>query len=251
MAIPLLPSFSLLRGFLPPATSLLLVVQAHAGLVLHYTFDETSGTTAADSSGNGNTGTLTNMTGSEWTTGRIGGGALGFDGSNDYVVMSGSFPAGSNARSVSAWFKASSFAYGGGFGAWRSIVGWGTDSWGQLFDIATSTNKLYWHDYTFASFEGSTALSTDTWYHVAATYDGSNKILYLNGSVDGTGSGSLSTTSGNGKVGRQADFNNNFLSVFNLLESRGVISVAQRAEYISRIRDLTKGVGQIWLDTQD
>ena len=38
--------------------------------------------------------------------------------------------------------------------------------------------------------------------------------------------------------------------VFNLLDSRGVISVAQRAEYISKIRDLTKGVGQIWLETQ-
>ena len=38
--------------------------------------------------------------------------------------------------------------------------------------------------------------------------------------------------------------------VFNLLDSRGAISVAQRAEYISKIRDLTKGVGQIWLETQ-
>ena len=38
--------------------------------------------------------------------------------------------------------------------------------------------------------------------------------------------------------------------VFNLLDSRGAISVAQRAEYISKIRDLTKSVGQIWLETQ-
>ena len=38
--------------------------------------------------------------------------------------------------------------------------------------------------------------------------------------------------------------------VFNLLDSRGVISVAQRAEYISKIRDLTKGVGQVWLEAQ-
>ena len=38
--------------------------------------------------------------------------------------------------------------------------------------------------------------------------------------------------------------------VFNLLDSRGVISVSQRTEYISKIRDLTKGVGQIWLETQ-
>ena len=38
--------------------------------------------------------------------------------------------------------------------------------------------------------------------------------------------------------------------IFNILDARGVISVAQRAEYISRIRDLAKGVGQIWLESQ-
>ncbi len=38
--------------------------------------------------------------------------------------------------------------------------------------------------------------------------------------------------------------------VFNILDSRGVISVAQRAEYISRIRDLVKGIGIIWLESQ-
>ena len=38
--------------------------------------------------------------------------------------------------------------------------------------------------------------------------------------------------------------------VFNILDSRSVISVAQRAEYIARIRDLVKGVGQIWLESQ-
>jgi len=38
--------------------------------------------------------------------------------------------------------------------------------------------------------------------------------------------------------------------VFNLLDSRGVIGVAQRAGYISRIRDLAKGSGSVWLETQ-
>ena len=38
--------------------------------------------------------------------------------------------------------------------------------------------------------------------------------------------------------------------VFNLLDSRGVIGVAQRAGYISRIRDLAKGAGSIWLESQ-
>ena len=38
--------------------------------------------------------------------------------------------------------------------------------------------------------------------------------------------------------------------VFNILDARGVISVAQRAEYIARIRDLTKEIGKIWVETQ-
>ena len=38
--------------------------------------------------------------------------------------------------------------------------------------------------------------------------------------------------------------------VFNILDARGVISVAQRAEYISRIREITKGAGEIWLKNQ-
>ena len=38
--------------------------------------------------------------------------------------------------------------------------------------------------------------------------------------------------------------------VFNILDARGAISVAQRAEYISRIRELIKGVGLIWLENQ-
>ena len=65
-----------LHRFLLLAALLLRVAQAHAGLVLHYKFDETSGTTATDSSGSGNTDTLTNMAGSEWSTGKVGGGPL-------------------------------------------------------------------------------------------------------------------------------------------------------------------------------
>ncbi len=38
--------------------------------------------------------------------------------------------------------------------------------------------------------------------------------------------------------------------VFNILDARGAISVAQRAEYIGRIREITKSVAAIWIDTQ-
>ena len=35
--------------------------------------------------------------------------------------------------------------------------------------------------------------------------------------------------------------------IFNLLDARGVIAVAERTGYINRIRDLAKGSGSIWL----
>ena len=38
---------------------------------------------------------------------------------------------------------------------------------------------------------------------------------------------------------------------FNLLDARGVISVAERTGFIGRIRELAKGSGKIWLKTQE
>ena len=38
--------------------------------------------------------------------------------------------------------------------------------------------------------------------------------------------------------------------IFNLLDARGVIGVAERTGYITRIRELAKGCGALWLSTQ-
>ena len=55
------------------------------GLVGHWTFDDGGGTTAADSSGNGNNGALVN--GPTWAAGKIGTGTLVFDGIDDAVSI--------------------------------------------------------------------------------------------------------------------------------------------------------------------
>src|ERR1019366_5109600 len=55
------------------------------GLVGWWKLDDGSGTSAADSSGTGNTGTLTN--GPAWTTGGMNNGALSFNGTNSYVSI--------------------------------------------------------------------------------------------------------------------------------------------------------------------
>ena len=38
--------------------------------------------------------------------------------------------------------------------------------------------------------------------------------------------------------------------IFNLLDARGVIGVAERTGYITRIRELAKGCGTLWLSSQ-
>jgi hypothetical protein len=76
-----------------------------SGLVGWWKLDETSGTSAADSSGNGYTGTTSSST--NWTTSGMNNGALTFNGTTDYV----SIPAGlslGTTYTMSAWVKLAS-----------------------------------------------------------------------------------------------------------------------------------------------
>ncbi|HLC43360.1 MAG TPA: hypothetical protein VJO34_17255, partial [Methylomirabilota bacterium] len=57
----------------------------NTGLVAAYSFDENSGTTVADASGNGNSGTIFGAT---WSAQGKFGSALSFDGVNDRVTAS-------------------------------------------------------------------------------------------------------------------------------------------------------------------
>src|SRR5262245_28791357 len=76
-------------GFEPEATGPYALARsaaqtAGANLVAAYNFDAASGTTLADSSGNGHTGTLN---GPAWSASGKNGGALSFDGSDDLVTI--------------------------------------------------------------------------------------------------------------------------------------------------------------------
>ena len=64
----------------------LTAMPVQADLVGHWKLDEASGLSAYDSSGNGYTGTLQNMSGTEWSIGAIDG-ALTLDGTNDYISV--------------------------------------------------------------------------------------------------------------------------------------------------------------------
>jgi len=76
------------------------------GLVAHWKFDETSGITAADSSGNGNDGILIN--GPTWTTGKIDG-AVSLDGVDDAIEI-GTNNFNTTQGIISLWAYAESFS---------------------------------------------------------------------------------------------------------------------------------------------
>ncbi len=75
--------------------------------VAFWLFDDGAGDIATDSSGNGNNGT---MNGPTWSNEGMFGGALSFDGANDYVEVpaSESLEMGTSDLTVSCWFKTSS-----------------------------------------------------------------------------------------------------------------------------------------------
>lgn len=149
-----------------------------AGLVAHWKFDETAGSaTAVDSSGNGNTGTLTNMDpNTDWVAGRVGNG-LDFDGINDYV-NAGSAAILDNLPLYTAC-------------AWtRSQSG----SAGSFYHIATKYNTpptVGWDFYYGGSATSRSGvgylepvgdtLEHNTWNHYCVTYNGSILKSYKNG----------------------------------------------------------------------
>src|SRR5450759_5412343 len=107
------------------------------GLVGYWKFDEGTGTNATDSSGMGNNGTLTN--GPTWTTGKVGG-ALSFDGTDDYVnVPDNPSLDMSGNLTIEFWHKWNVFKdYG-------ASVGKGDDgrAWPNSYQVFTYAAPLY------------------------------------------------------------------------------------------------------------
>ena len=98
------------------------IINPHPGLVGWWRFDEGTGTTAGDSSGNGNIGTIS---GASWVDGKFGK-ALSFDGTNDYVTVPYSSSLNS-PKTFITWIKhASGTAFNFMFyhGFWQSGGGW-------------------------------------------------------------------------------------------------------------------------------
>lgn len=165
---------------------------ADPDLLLWLRLDETGGTLAADASGNGHTATVITGSGTpEWVTGRKGN-ALVIAGltatrARRVQVPWSSSLAVTDQLTAMAWIRLDGTAeeeeHGGGS---QTIVGRSASTdWCLLvkhsqrrvaFTVDTGSNRT--------TVEGSvpgSGLAVGTWYHVAATYDGSRLRIYLNG----------------------------------------------------------------------
>jgi hypothetical protein len=185
----------------PPAFS-----QGTPNLVGHWKFDEISGTSASDSSGNGRTGTLIN--GPTFVAGKVGNG-INLDGVNDYVTVP-SFQLSGTGFTLSAWINPASVS-----GA-QMILAKGLNSnveyylfrEGNHIQCGHANGGWYWLD-------SSNLITTpNQWYHVACTYNNTGRVAvtYINGTQSSTGtfSASPATNANPLIIGNDPDYNEFF-----------------------------------------
>ncbi|HEY0550172.1 MAG TPA: PA14 domain-containing protein, partial [Verrucomicrobiae bacterium] len=158
------------------------------GIVGFWRFDENSGTTTADSSGNNNLGTLSNGPG--WISpGKIGTAALRFnDASLPSVSVANSASLNPTAGiTLAAWIYATNWnsnrrvlQKGDGDNQYRLLAEWGELKF-DLTGVGTLVTSLP---------------ATGAWVHLAATWNGSTMVLYFNGVQQATlaAGGTLATT---------------------------------------------------------
>ena len=139
-----------------------------------------SGTALYDLSGNNGTGTLVN--GVSYTSSN--GGALVFDGSDDYVSFSSGLPSTDNLT-YEAWVNPSSFS---GFNVLLNHDNWATGYVHFQFDQGALHFDLYCCQNGGQNISSTYTFTTNTWYQVVAVYSKSlgQVSFYVNGSLTNT-----------------------------------------------------------------
>jgi hypothetical protein len=158
----------------------LLAGTANSGLVAHWTFDEGSGPTAYDSAGT-NHGSISGAT---WTTGKVGG-ALSFDGINDYVDGgNGASLDNMPAITLAAWIYPKGWG-GSGEGRIISKRHWPQSAYELKMSPRNELDRVsadfYGDNDIVAVHSGIENIVLNHWYHLAATSDGLHQKIYVNG----------------------------------------------------------------------
>ncbi|MEV6793091.1 beta-L-arabinofuranosidase domain-containing protein [Streptomyces sp. NPDC051320] len=141
-------------------------------------FDESSGTTAADATGNGKAAQL--VDGASWAAGKIGG-SVALDGSGEHVRLAEDVLAGASAYSLATWVRLN-----GRPQAWSRIFDIGTGVTANMFVTPRSDAETLRFAITVAGGGAeqridADPLPTDEWVHLAVTYGNGTAVLYVNG----------------------------------------------------------------------
>jgi hypothetical protein len=143
-----------------------------------YLFDEASGTSAADATGNGWTATLAG--GVTRTAGRSGNAVL-LNGSSGYVSLPAGILSGVTAFTIATWVRIDAAA------TWTRVFDFGTGSGAYLFLTPRSSSGTARYAITSGGsgaeqrINAPAALPTGAWTHVAVTHTGTLGVLYVNG----------------------------------------------------------------------
>jgi hypothetical protein len=174
---------------------------ADPNLVSWWKLDESSGTTAADSSGNDHDGT---RNGGSWasTSGKYDGAVDLGDATSDRVQIPTTSMSAS-AGTVALWGRivGTQSAERYFFGHTSSPSSW-VDRIQLYMDNSDNQLDLGLGD-THTKDTNIATLSADTWYHIALTWDGSNYVVYVDGDNDANG-----TYTGLSSLGSIADIGN-------------------------------------------
>lgn len=159
--------------------------------VAYWKFDETSGTTASDSSGNNNPGTLIN--GPLWVTGRISN-AVQLDGANDYVQVADNDAIDAVGDfTLALWVKSTQ---GMVSGQWPAIMfkdgygGSGTRTGYGIYLHDSNSNARWFgnliiNDASY-SVSGNSNIADGLWHHLVFEREGTTIRSYQDGTLANT-----------------------------------------------------------------
>src|SRR5436309_8935849 len=190
-------------GFAVLATLTSLTVPSPAsaqtpGLVAAYAFNEGSGTTVADISGNDNNGTISAAT---WTTAGRFGNALVFNGTSARVTVPDAASLQlTTGMTLEAWvFPTATLTN------WRAIVDKNVDGYYLMASTDQSDRPSAGGTWVGGNQNtyGPSVVEVNTWTHLAATFDGETVRLYVNGAEVASQAQTtpLATTTGTLQIG--------------------------------------------------
>jgi hypothetical protein len=209
------------------ALAILNILNAPASAQLrgHWRLQETSGTTAVDSSPLANNGTYTNGPTLASSTVVPSDGAISatFDGSNDYVAI----PNEANfdltgAMVVACWINVEDFDLSN-----QAIVCKGNSAWRLAREGTTNFVQFHCTGLTTTKVVSTASVNDGQWHHVAGVYTGSQLQIYIDGVLNNSvaSSGSISTNNYAVEIGRNGEAAGREFdgSIYNVLVYNGLL----------------------------